>query len=681
MHRKQPRMLGQVSVLHQRRTPFRNDVPPAGTRCALPWKPSQRARIAGLVFILAAALRTAGAAAPDSEALFDADAYLAHVKYLADDRLEGRQPGTPGIELAAEYIARQFETAGLKPAGEDNTWFQTFEIRRGKKIVESAARLDFEGLGQSWQVRRDWVPLPFSAPEEVEGPLAFAGYGIEAELHEYNDYAGFDADGKILLIFRFEPRSDDPNADFGGREPSVYAEFRTKAVTAARHGARALLIVNPRREGLDDALFEFSEDLSAQTHDLPMVHVSRALAQRLLEHAKLGSLDDLQQKLDAERKPLSADLGLRVRLRPGIEPNRFPTRNVLGLLPGRGADDGIVVVGAHYDHLGRVPNWRSRDKTPVIHNGADDNASGVAGVIEMARVLAREGGVRRSVLFIAFSGEELGLLGSKHFVEHPTVSLERIRAVVIFDMIGRLSQDKFVIFGIPSALEFEELVRRAAEQAELRYRAASGFTGASDHASFYRSNIPYLFPMTGVHRQYHMPEDDWELIDAPGAVRILRMFHAIVRELAAMDSGPTFREQPAEVEPEYQQVKPGVEHEREAQEADKQVTRASARSGEAAVPAMPRVRLGITPDIAGDDQGGVIAEVVADGGAAKAAGMQDGDRIVQIGDRKIRDIYGYMDALKGFKPGDSVEIKVLRKGEELTLKVTFQETPKRRGSE
>jgi len=679
MSHQQPPQTDHAAFRHRTATQVRSVGPARVVRASPRAHGGKFARRAGCLFFLSVFLGTA-AAARDTETLFDPDAYLTHVKYLADDRLEGRQPGTEGIELAAEYIARQFAAAGLKPAGENGTWFQSFEIRRGKKIVESAARLDVEGLDQSWQVRRDWVPLPFSAPEDVEGPLAFAGYGIEADLHDYNDYAGFDAAGKILLIFRFEPQSDDPNADFGGREPSVYAEFRTKAVTAARHGARALLIVNPRREGLDDALFEFSEELSTQTHDLPMVHVSRALAQALLQRAKFGNLDELQQKLDQERKPLSADLGIHVRLRPGIEPNRFSTRNVLGLLPGRDGDDGIVVLGAHYDHLGRVPNWRSRDKTPVIHNGADDNASGVAGIIEMVRVLGREGGLRRGVLFIAFSGEELGLLGSKHFVEHPTVSLERIRAVVIFDMIGRLSQDKFVIFGIPSGLEFDELVRRAAEQFDIRYRAASGFTGASDHASFYRSNIPYLFPMTGVHRQYHMPEDDWELIDADGAVKILGMFHAIVRELANMDSGPTFQEQPVEVEPEYQQVKPGVEHEREAQEADKAATRPATR-GEAATPAMPRVRLGITPDIAGDEQGGVVAEVVADGGAAKAAGMQDGDRIVQIGDRKIRDIYAYMDALKGFKPGDSVEIKVLRKGQELTLKVTFQETSKRRSNE
>ena len=608
-----------------------------------------------------------------SAALFDPDAYLAHIKYLADDKLEGRAPGTPGIELAAEYIAKQFQAAGLKPAGDDGTWFQSFEVRRGKKVVDAEAALEIDGLDRKWAVHKDWTPLSSSATEEVEGPLAFAGYGIEADLHEYNDYAGFDATNKLLLIFRFEPQSDDPNADFGGREPSIYSEFRKKAVTAAQHGAKALLIVNPRREGLEDKLSDFDEELSHQTFDLPMVHVSRPLAQALLDKAGLGPLDGVQEKLEHERKPLSTDLKLHAKIRPGIQANKIPTRNVIGLLKGDGHTDETIVVGAHYDHLGKVPNWRGRDKTPVIHNGADDNASGTAGVIESARVLAREGGLRRNVLFIAFSGEELGLLGSKHFVEHPTIPLADIRAVVNFDMIGRLSLDKFVIFGIPSATEFDALVRRAAEQADLKFRAAQGMTGASDHASFYYSNIPYLFPMTGVHQQYHTPEDDWELIDAPGATKVLTAFHQIVRELADMKDGPTFQTQTGEAAPEDQQIKPGVEHEKEAQEAEEKA-RAGRRSGrETSQPAMPSVRLGIRPVVAGVDPPCVVADVGMDGGAAKAAGMQDGDRIVQIGERKIKDIYGYMDALKGFKPGDSVDVKVLRKGEERTLKVTFKE--------
>ena len=628
-----------------------------------------------LWIVLAAVLvaRAQPATRPSAAALFDPGAYLAHIKYLADDKLEGRQPGTPGIELAAEYIAKQFQAAGLKPAGDDGTWFQSFEVRQGKKLADADARLEIDGLDQKWPVRKDWIPLPSSAPEEVEGPLAFAGFGIEADLHEYNDYTDFDAANKLLLIFRFEPRSDDPNADFGGKKPSVYSEFRKKAVTAAQHGAKALLIVNPRREGLEDKLMDFDEELSHQTYDLPMAHVSRALADALLEKAGLGTLDGVQEKLEHERKPLSADLKLHAQLNPGIQPHKVATRNVIGLLKGDGHTNETIVVGAHYDHLGKVPNWRSRDKTPVIHNGADDNASGTAGVIESARVLAQEGGLRRNVLFIAFSGEELGLLGSKHFVEHPTIPLADIRAIVNFDMIGRLSQDKFVIFGIPSATEFDELVRRAAEQADLKFRAAKGLTGASDHASFYRSNIPYLFPMTGVHQQYHMPEDDWELIDAPGATKVLTAFHQIVRELADMKDGPTFHAQTEEAAPEDQEIKPGVEHEKEAQEAEEKA-RAGHRSGrETSQPAMPNVRLGITPDVAGDDRPGVVADVVMDGGAAKAAGMRDGDRIVQIGERKIKDIYGYMDALKGFKPGDSVDVKIVRKDQELTLKVTFKE--------
>ena len=482
---------------------------------------------------------------PAARSPFSADVYLAHIKYLASDDLTGRQPGTEGCELAAEYVARHFADAGLKPGGDDGTYFQQFEVTRGKKLVDDEASLKVEDVEQRWRVRKDWIPLPFTSTEDVEGPLAFAGYGIKAPIHDYDDYADFDATGKVLLMFRYEPQSDDPEAAFGGKTPSRYAMFLKKVQTASKQGAKAVLIVNPpKREGLDDTLYPWDEEASEQTYDLPIVHVSRTLAEALVKKGGLGSLADLQGKLDRERKPLSADLHLTLKLKTGVKPNKFPTRNVLGLLKGDGSTDDTIVVGAHYDHLGKVPPRSDQhDNTPQIHNGADDNASGTAGVLELARVLAGEPRLHRNTLFIAFSAEEMGLLGSAQFVEHPTLALKDVRAMVNFDMIGRLSADKFTIYGLPSGKEFEKLVDRAAEQAGIKYRApagGSGMFGASDHASFYDHDIPVLFPFTGVHKQYHSPEDDWELIDAEGAAKILTMFHSVVRDLANLESGPTF---------------------------------------------------------------------------------------------------------------------------------------------
>jgi hypothetical protein len=629
------------------------------------------------------------ASQPAARPLFDADKYLAHVKYLASDELEGRLTGTPGCDLAAEYIARQFAEAGLKPAGDDGSWFQHFAVTRGKQLVDDDALLEVDGLDHKWQVRKDWIPLPFTSLEDVDGPLAFAGYGIKAEAHDYDDYAALDATGKILLMFRYEPPADDPNADFGGQTPSRHSMFIRKAELAAKQGAKAVLIVNPpKRAGLDDKLYAFDEFFTDQTYELPIVHVTRELAEVLVKKAGLGKLASVQDQLDRERKPLSADMNLTLHLKTGVKSHQVDAKNVLGLLKGTGGTDETIVLGAHYDHLGNVPahGGRAGDLTRQIHNGADDNASGTAGVIELARALGQERGLRRNILLITFSGEELGLLGSEHFVTHPTLALKNIRAMVNFDMIGRLNQHKFTIYGVGSGKEFVELLRQAAEQAGVEYRALSGgggMFGASDHSSFYSHDIPVLFPFTGVHKQYHQPEDDWELIDAAGATRVLTMFHETVRALASLETGPTFVTLPKggeEEEEEEPPIKPAAEHAKEAQ-ADAAKPEKSHTGGEIGRRGRPQVRLGIAPEYSATSQPGVVAATVADGGAAKAAGMLEGDRIIRIGEHPIKDMYGYMEAMREAEPGQTLEVVVVRKDEEVTLKVKLKEATKPRGQE
>ena len=362
-----------------------------------------------------------------------------------------------GGRRAAEYIAEQFQSAGLQPGGVDGSWFQPFEVTVGKRVNDELASLKVQEIERSWRVREDWIPLPFSEFGAVEGPLAFAGYGIQAPMYDYDDYSGFDAGGKVLLIFRYEPRATDPQADFGGQTPSRFAPFWRKARSAAQNGAKALLIVNPPdREPAQDTLYDFDIFSSEQTYALPMVSISRAMANTLLARAGLPDLTTLQQSLDTQRKPLSRDMGLNVKLETGLEPNRVPARNVLGLLPGAGDTSETIVVGAHYDHLGIQPH--GNDPTPQIHNGAYDNDSGTAGVIELARAASEATKLRRNVLFIAFDGEELGLCGSREFVEHPTVAFDDIRAMINLDMIGRAGSGNFSMLLAPTAAEFEGLI-------------------------------------------------------------------------------------------------------------------------------------------------------------------------------------------------------------------------------
>lgn len=634
-----------------------------------------------LVLLVCASTTLAAATSQPSaeDVTFSPAEYLAHVRFLASDALAGRQPGTPGIEAAAAYIAAQFECFGLEPGGTDGTWFQEFTVTRGKQLVEAEAELEVDGLPTVPRVGVDWIPLPFSAMDSASGPVAFAGYGIKADEFGWNDYAEFDATGKILLILRFEPRADDDEADFGGARPSRFSEFRSKAATAARRGAKALLIVDPPGHARSSGnLFRFSDELSRRTFDIPVAHVSAALAEAILEKAGAEPLATLVERLEKEGKPLTRDLGLDVSLRPGVRPLTVATRNVIARLPAAHDTTETIVVGAHYDHLGNVPRQFERTSDAAfIHNGADDNASGTAAVLELARALARERDLRRNIVFVAFSAEEMGLHGSKHFVRQGGEEIAHVKAMINFDMVGRVGQERFTIFGIPSAPEFEPIVKAAADRVGLTYRAPRALSGNSDHAPFLYREIPYLFPFTGMHRQYHRPEDDTELIDAEGAARLLTMFHAIIRDLADLRDGPTFQRSTEKPSDEDTPPPPAFEQQQQQQQDNGQ-----ARAGgpprddtdpDVGQPQMPRVRLGIVPDYATDGEPGVVIQAVTEGGPAKAAGLKDEDRIVKIGDQPIKDIYGYMAALKNMRPGQTVPVTVVREGKELTIEVKLGE--------
>ncbi|MGE3180970.1 MAG: M28 family peptidase, partial [Phycisphaerae bacterium] len=326
--------------------------------------------------------------------------YLGHVDYLASDALNGRGFATPDIDKAADYIVEQWKLSGLQPAGDDDTWFQSFEITARKQLDAGEASLTLPGVSHPLKLGSDWTPLPFSAIGDAEGPIAFAGYGIEAPDHDYDDYLDIDPTGKILLIFRYEPRSNDPEASFGGEEGSEYSYFREKAATAAKHGAKGIIVINPPNHPntVEDQLIAFDPWATRPTYDLPMIQISREVASEVVHALGLPNLATLQEELDGDRLSLSAEFPAQtVVMKTGVRPARG--KNVVGLFRGDGTTDETIVVGAHYDHLGVSPA-RGDDK-PQIHNGADDNASGTAGLIVLAQRLAQEMRPRRNVLFIA----------------------------------------------------------------------------------------------------------------------------------------------------------------------------------------------------------------------------------------------------------------------------------------
>ncbi|GMU24874.1 MAG: hypothetical protein AMXMBFR13_49450 [Phycisphaerae bacterium] len=646
--------------------------------------------------------------------------FLEHVSYLASDELGGRGVGTPGIDQAAEYIADQFRKAGLRPAGESGTYFQTFEVTLGQELT-GLAQLSVSGAPAMGLPNRDFVPLPFSSSEAFEGPVAFVGYGITNPEANYDDYAGFDAEGKVLLMLRYEPHHPDPQVEFGGKQPSNHAAFRTKASLARKHGARAVLIVNPPlHHGEKDLLFDFESIEHTSSFGLPMLHVSREYADRLLKAAGEPDLATLQRALDAQlgtaasgpgeppHPPLSKggrsaghaaeppqpplgkggsndehsahssqhatrstqhsalstqhsapsthdsslsthhsprDLkGLVARGDPGLVRRQVPTRNVIGMLPGNGPlADEFIVIGAHYDHLGKVLPRRASspqpaERQPEIHNGADDNASGTAGVIELARAFGQRGTDGRSLLFIAFSAEEMGLLGSDWFVDHPTIPLEKIVAMLNMDMIGRLRDNRLEVFGIQTASEFEDILNRQAGLLGFQLKASGGGFGPSDHTSFYKKKIPALHFFTGLHNDYHMPGDDTHTVNAEGGAKVVQLIHNVAAGLTAAPQRPTY-----------------------VAVVDKERPRTGLK-----------VRLGVLPSYADDEEPGMQIEGASPASPAERAGLREGDRILMIGTHEVNDVHGLMDALGAFNPNDEATITVLREGRRLKLGVKFE---------
>ncbi|MFO0972380.1 MAG: M28 family peptidase [Phycisphaerae bacterium] len=638
-------------------------------------------------------LLPASAADKHDRAAFSAAEFEQHVGFLAADELRGRGIGSPQIDQAADYIAHRFEELGVEPGGENHTFFQPFTVSVSNRIADGT-RLAWRGLDAAQRERltvgADFVPLPFSRRSAFDGELVFVGYGIdEATEHSYNDYEGLDVRNKVLLMFRYEPGwwADHP-VDEQEPQPAAprhtrHSYFTTKAEHAVKRGARAILLVDPVPTGKPaaDTLYDFTTG-RAPTMELPMIHLTRAAANAMLRSAELPSIERLQAKIEQHHRPCSVMLhGVRANGFVAVARNQTPVKNVVGVIRGHGPHaDEYVVVGAHYDHLGYTRNFRKPDDpNSYIHNGADDNASGTSGLMLVAEAARRADAAGRSILLIAFSAEESGLLGSKHWVDHPTVPLDHVAAMLNMDMIGRLKDDVLQVGGMGTGAGFDKLIDRLAKPAGFTIHNGGGGRGPSDHASFYGKKIPVLFFFTGMHKQYHQPEDDVALINAEGGARVAHLAFDCLMEIANADDRPGFKTDVTRFNPEMQSdgaapSAPGrssADRSRPGQAAAVHSGDSPAAEGE--TPAMPRVRMGIAPGNYGEAEGrGLPIEyVIADGPAAKA-GIKDGDRILKINDKPIGDVYSFMSALSAFKPGDVATVVVLRGERELTFKVTLE---------
>jgi hypothetical protein len=562
------------------------------------------------------------------------------VYYLASDELEGRGVMTEGLDKAADHIAGVFRSAGVKRLPGAKSYFQPFNISlsttAGERTSLSAGELTFE-------INTDFTPMGLSTEDQFSGEVAFVGYSVSSPEHRYDDFEGVDVKGKVALALRYEPMDESGKSRFDPDGRTDHATFTAKAKAAAAHGAVALLIVNPPNLPDPDQLQPMGRSGGPKA-DIPVIQITRASANRILKMAGAKDLKTMQSEIDAETRPQSFVMEeVTVNGEVQLQRDQREVKNVMGYLPGRGAGrDEYIVIGAHYDHLGRGETGSlSMIGRRQIHNGADDNASGTAVMMQLARRLSKMPR-DRSVIFIAFTGEERGLLGSQHWVNNAPVPLDKIVAMINLDMVGRLQNNTLEVGGTGTAEEFDSIVEAVNENSPLNFKPASsrvggrGGVGPSDHASFAGKRIPVMFLWTGNHIDYHRPTDTADKVNYVGMVHILDLTVQLVDSL--MKLPPT-------------------------QYVDK-YDRSGMASG-----AM-RVRLGIMPDYSSEDEGVKVGSTMPNTPAAQA-GIEDGDLIVQIGDEKVTSLTDYMSALNKQKPGDTITIGVLRNGERHDLQTTF----------
>lgn len=641
--------------------------------------------------ILLAALSLAALAQQPSTSTPSINRLQQIIAYLASDALEGRRTGTPGANDAAHYIAGEFSLLGLRPgmqmAGPARTrgevrarYLQPFPYVASVDLGKD--NLFFVNPGRAddtaqFLVGEDWMPLGFSSNGSIKAAeMVFAGYGISSAELKYDDYAVSNVKDRVAIVFEGTPDGDNPHGQFVSA-----GQVRFKAAAARAAGARALLIIASEEKLKDDRLSRLSYDNAGEA-GIPVVVISRKLAAKVLRTADT-KLSDFEQGADSRaantkgtalRVPIS---GARLNIDVDVVRRESPSFNVIGILPGSDPKlkNETIVIGAHYDHLGMGGEGSgSLSARTGIHHGADDNASGVAGLLELARMLSAQK-PRRTIMFIAFSGEEEGLIGSNYYVNHPIVPLASTVAMINMDMIGRLKERKLIVGGAGTAQEWRSMIdadnsvqsmtvslNSPISAASATLSAAlpivlgsngqpvvtldpakpfdltlneDGY-GPSDHSSFYAKQVPVLFFWTGNHDDYHKPSDTADKINYEGEARVVSFVERIVRDIDKSDKRPTYTV--AKSEPQGRSM--GF-----------------------------RVYLGTIPNYA-DSNDGLKLDGVRDDSPAAKAGLKAGDKIVKMAGREVKNVYDYTYALGEMKAGQEYEVEVVRGSERLTLKIT-----------
>ena len=635
------------------------------------------------------------------------------VSYLSSDELEGRGVGTDGLNKAAEFLAGEFAKLGLKTDLFDGKAFQKFSINMGVEMGAADRNVlaligpekDGKPARTELKLGEGFNPLGAGGTGQFDAPLVFAGYGITAsnlkkdgKEFSYDDYAGIDAKGKVVIILRKEPQQQDSKSPFNGVRTTQHALFHQKMTNAVEHGAAAVIFVNDSLElemrrtdsrkllgdliaklaklGADfpglpadkqaaaaaeirqtaeqaaelhqrvgsgsDQPLAFDGAGNESTHEnLPVLFCTREVIDAILKPALGRDLAAIEQAIDANLAPQSYELpGWSATGQTQVIKKSAEIKNVVAVLEGSGPlADETIILGAHYDHLGMGGMGSLAPWTSAIHNGADDNASGTATLLEVAHRLATaDEKPRRRIVFIAFTGEERGLLGSDHYVRSPLFPLEKTIAMYNLDMVGRLKSEKLTVYGTGTAKEFDPLVAGLCDKHGFVLDKQPEGYGPSDHARFYSKKIPVLHFFTGTHSDYHRPSDDSPKLNIGGMRRVADVMVDIVQATDRRDERPTYIEitRPARIQ----------------------------LSGQGPGDAGDRPYFGGMPAYPNPEKDGVLLEAVREDGPAGKAGLKAGDVLQAIGGNRIVTLEDYQAALMSYAPGDKVKVKA-RRGKEV----------------
>jgi hypothetical protein len=577
------------------------------------------------------------AAALAATATVDPKLYLNDIKFLASPELRGRSTGSPELEKAAAFLEHHYRQLGIKPAGQN--YLQAFPVTTDAALGKTN-RFQYteDGHPTTLHFPDDFIPLNFSETGPLTGSVVFAGYGITAPEYHYDDYEGLDVKGKIVLVMRHEPQESDAKSVFEGKTFTQHAQFASKATNAKIHGAAGVILVADRANhpGAPDELEKFGVTVGPTNARIPFVQVRESRVEKWFSDAG-KSMEKIQGDIDKDLKPQSFAFPDKIRVDANLDVQRAvkTVHNVAAFVPGD--SDEYVIIGAHYDHLGLGGQYSlAPSQTGTVHPGADDNASGTAGVMELARVFAKQPRQKRGILFLNFAGEEQGLLGSAYYADHPVLPLSKAVTMINLDMIGRMRDNKLYIGGSASGSNLKAMLEKLVPASNLKVDYSGGSSeGSSDHTSFTSHQVPALFFFSGLHGDYHKPSDTWDKIDAPAAARLLAMVAEVAQTLRDTPERPTFVKLAAPA-PHGGDSNPGPV------------------SGYGPY-------FGSIPDF-GEGVTGVKFGDVREGSPAAKAGLKAGDIMIEFDGKPIQNLYDFTYALRGKKPGDEVKVKVTRDG-------------------